>query len=173
MSRIEHRMGLDEIDGSRSEHPVDAVERMANLNDWSFERPEEDEIAITVTGAWCDYQVAFTWLEDMEALHIACAFDLKVPARRRNEMARLVSLINEQLWIGHFDVWSGEKVVMFRHALVLTGGAEPTERQCEALLQLATDACEKHYQAFQFVLWAGKSAQEAMESALFETAGHA
>ena len=64
-------------------------------------------------------------MEDVEALHLACAFDLKVPERRRAEVLQLIALVNEQLWIGHFDMWSAEGVVMFRHALLLAGGAEP------------------------------------------------
>jgi hypothetical protein len=37
----------------------------------------------------------------------------------------------------------------------------------------ALDACERYFQAFQFVLWAGKSAGEALDAVLFETAGRA
>jgi hypothetical protein len=46
---------------------------------------------------------------------------------------------------------------MFRHAIVLTAGITATDGQCEAVLGIALDACERHYQAFQFVVWAGKS----------------
>jgi hypothetical protein len=28
---------------------------------------------------------------------------------------RLVAQINEQLWLGHFDVWLQEGLIMFRH----------------------------------------------------------
>ena len=82
-------------------------------------------------GGWADYHIAFTWIEDVEALHVACAFDLKVPERRRAEVLQLIALVNEQIWVGHFDMWSAENVVMFRHALLLAGGAEPTHGQCE------------------------------------------
>ena len=136
-------------------------------------RDGDDEICISVKGTFADYHIAFTWLEDMEALHLACAFDLKVPERRKTEMLKLIAAINEQLWIGHFDLWSKEDVVMFRHALLLSGGLEPNARQCEALLKIATDACEKHYQGFQFVVWAGKKAEEAFDSIMFETIGEA
>lgn len=157
----------------RSEHPLDVVERLATIRDWSFDRADENEISVSVASAWTDYHIAFTWLDEMEALHIACAFDLRVPARRRADVLELVSLINEQLWVGHFDLWSSEEVVMFRHSLLLAGGVEPNGHQCETLLKLATDACDRHYQAFQFVLWAGKSPREAMEGAMFETVGEA
>ena len=104
---------------------------------------------------------------------MACAFDLKVPDRRRQEVVQLISAVNEQLWVGHFDLWSTENVVMFRHALLLAGGADPTDGQCETMLRVAVEACERYFQAFQFVIWAGKSAREALDSVLFETEGEA
>ena len=154
-------------------NPLDVVERLASGNDWSFERAGDDEITILITGKWTDYQVSFTWMGEIEALHLACAFDLKVPERRRPEVLQLIGLVNEQMWVGHYDMWSAENVVMFRHALLLAGGAEPTQGQCEMLLKAAVDACERYFQAFQFVLWAGKSAREALDSVLFETEGEA
>ena len=166
-------MNQPQIETDRTEHPLDVVERLASLRDWIFDRAEADEMSVSVAGRWTDYQVAFTWIEDVEALHVACAFDLKVPDRRRQEILQLVSLINEQLWVGHFDLWSSENVVMFRHSLILSGGAEPTHAQCETMLRVSVEACERYFQAFQFVMWAGKAAREALDSVLFETEGEA
>jgi hypothetical protein len=166
-------MSFADVESERAEHPVDTVERIAALNEWIFERAEDDEISISFAGQWAEYHVAFTWLEDMEALHVAAAFDLKVPERRRPEILQLVSLINEQMWIGHFDLWNTEHVVMFRHALLLAGGTTASGQQCETLLKLAVEACERYYQAFQFVVWAGRSPREALDTVLFETAGEA
>jgi len=166
-------MSITDVDIERAEHPVDLVERIAALNEWAFDRAGEDEISIAVTGSWTEYHVAFTWLEDMEALHVACAFDLKVPERRRSEVLQLIAMANEQLWIGHFDLWNSESVVMFRHSLLLAGGVDATSQQCEVILNLAIQACERYFQAFQFVVWAGKSAREALDTAMFETEGEA
>ena len=164
-------MELESIE--RTEHPLDVVERLASVNDWSFDRADENEISVSVSGSWAEYHVAFTWLDEMEALHVACAFDLKVPARRRMDLLELVSLINEQLWVGHFDMWTKDGIVMFRHALLLAGGVEVAGRQCEALLDAALDTSERYFQAFQFVVWAGKSARESLDAAMFDTAGEA
>lgn len=157
----------------RSEHPVDIIERLAALNEWSFERDEDDEISFSVAGRWTSYNVAFTWLPDLEALHVSCAFDLTADEARLPVVAELVARINEQLWVGHFDLWPKERVAMFRHAILLAGGAEPTGQQCAYALQAALDACERHYQAFQFVAWSDKSPREALDAALFETVGEA
>lgn len=166
-------MSLLEISNPRTANPVDIVERIAALNDWSFARSSEDEVTLVIAGKWTDYQVSFTWMSEIEALHLACAFDLKVPERRRADMIALVSMVNEQLWVGHFDLWANDGLVMFRHALVLAGGVTASGTQCESLLATATDACERYYQAFQFVMWAGKSPREALEAVMFETVGEA
>lgn len=166
-------MSLIELAHHDQVSPLEVVERMALTNAWPFERPGEDEIALNVVGRWSNYQISFTWMGDIEALHLACAFDMKVPDPRLGEVQALVALINEQLWIGHFDVWIQNGMVMFRHALVLAGGMSASDRQCEAVLGSALDACERYYPAFQFVIWAGKSARDAMASAMFETSGEA
>jgi hypothetical protein len=157
----------------RTVHPVDIIEHIAAINDWNFERQDTDEISISVRGAWSDYHVSFNWMEDLESLHIASAFDLKVPEARRAEVKALISLVNEQLWIGHFDIWNHEGVIIFRNSHLLAGGADVSPQQCEALLRSATESCDLYYQAFQFVVWAGKSAAQALEGVLFETVGEA
>ena len=151
-------MSLIELERDQRNNPLEVVEHMATGNNWPFERSGEDEIALVVTGRWTEYQLSFTWMREIEALHLACAFDMKVPELRLAEVQQLVALINEQLWIGHFDVWMQNGMVMFRHALVLAGGVAASGRQCEAVLASALDACERYYPAFQFVVWAGKSA---------------
>ncbi len=154
-------------------NPLDVVERLAAVNDWAFERASEDEITILVAGRWAEYQVSYTWMHDIEALHLACAFDLKVPVQRRIEVQQLIAMINEQMWVGHFDLWTQDGIVMFRHALMLSGGVEASSKQCEALLGIALDACERYFPAFQFVVWAGKPAREALDATMFETSGEA
>ncbi|MBO0343834.1 YbjN domain-containing protein [Roseibium limicola] len=166
-------MSLIELDFERPGNPVDTIETVATINDWTFERSDDDEITISMGGVWCDYHVSFSWMEDVEALHLAAAFDLKVTEQRKAEVLALMALVNEQLWMGHFDLWSQESVVMFRQSLLLAGGAEANPSQIEGLLGNTLDSCERFYQSFQFVVWAGNSATEALEAALFETAGEA
>ncbi|EJJ25918.1 hypothetical protein FHT78_000932 [Rhizobium sp. BK196] len=166
-------MSLMELEVERQSNPVDMIEYVASNNDWAFERSGEDEIAMTVEGRWADYHVSFSWMEEFEALHLGCAFDIKVPEIRVNEVVKLLSAINGQVLMGHFDLWRQEDVVIFRQSLLLAGGAEPTNRQVEVLLSSALDTCEAYYQAFQFVVWSGMEANKAMEAVLFETVGEA
>lgn len=153
-------------------NPVDMVEHIATIHDWTFERSAPDELTLSVTGAWCDYHISLTWRDDLEALHLACAFDCKVTKIRLNEVYRLIALINEQLWLGHFDLWKEDGMLLYRHGLILAG-AETHAGQCESLLRAALEACERYYQSFQFVLWAGKSPEDALLATMLETQGQA
>jgi hypothetical protein len=165
-------MATAETGYNASRNPVDLIEQVATSHDWSAERTNDDELTLTVAGSWADYQVSLNWREDLETLHIACAFDIKVPDNRASEVYRLVAQINEQLWLGHFDIWTQEGLIMFRQGLMLNG-AVATTLQCEALLRAALEACERYYQSFQFVIWAGKDSREALASAMFDTEGQA
>lgn len=157
----------------RDSHPVDLFEQIAAIYDWAYDRNADDEISISIAGTWTDYHVSITWHEDLESLHLACAFDIRVPEPRRDEVQRLIAGINERLWLGHFDLWTQEGALMFRHGQLFTGGTEPAAEQCEAMLHAAVGACERYYQSFQLVLWAGMDADRSLETALFETVGQA
>src|SRR5438105_776105 len=144
-------MTLIDISKVQRGNPLEVVERMATTHLWSCERACEDEVTIVVGGKWGDYQVSFTWMHDMEALHLACSFELKVPERNRAEVQHLVPMINAQMWLGHFDLWPTDGLVMFRYTHLLSGGVEASDRQCEVLLSAALDGGANEFLAFEIV----------------------
>ncbi len=165
-------MATAQFNFDRLTNPVDIVEHIATIHNWTFERSAPDELSLIVAGTWCDYHISLTWRDDLEALHLACAFDFKVTKARLGELYRLLALINEQLWLGHFDLWKEDGLLLYRHGLLLTG-TETKASQCEALLRAALEACERYYQSFQFVQWAGKSSEDALAATMVETQGQA
>ena len=154
-------------------NPLDIVEEIVAANQWPFDRTSEDELVVEITGKWCDYRLYFMWRDDLSALHFTCAFDARVPDTRRREVHDLLALVNEKLWLGHFDVSLEEGMPMFRHTVPLRGLSGASVEQLEDLVDSAFTECERFYPAFQFVIWGGKSAQEAIAAALFETVGEA
>lgn len=166
-------MPLMENAGTVVRDPLAVVERMAVTNNWEFSHHPGDEITLGISGERTNYHASFGWMEDINVLHFSCAFEMKVPVARLPEVQQLISRINEQLWIGHFEAWDQSGVVIFRHALLLTDDVSTSTGQCEAVLGAALDSCERYYPALQFVVWAGKSAREAMAAALVDTLGQA
>ena len=153
-------------------NPVDMVEQIATVHDWTFERSAPDELTLSVAGSHCDYHISLNWRADLEALHLACAFDFRTAKTRLPELYRLMAKINEQLWLGHFDLWPEDGMMLYRNGLLLAG-AGTHAGQCEGLLKAALEACERYYQSFQFVLWAGQTVEEALAATMLETHGNA
>lgn len=154
-------------------NPLDRVELLAERRDWTLDRLSSDEVVMAVDGGWCALSLTMNWRDDLESLLVAAAYELKVPEKRREEISRLLALVNSQLVHGHFDLWEAEASIVYRSGLLLAGGAEANDAQCEGLIRLAVDNCQRYYPAIQFVIWAGHTAAQALDSALLETHGEA
>src|ERR1700761_131584 len=124
-------------------HPLDMLEQAVEENGWPFERAGKDELNLSVAGRWCDYHFSFSWRDDLQSLHVSVSFDMRVARERRPALAELLMLVNAQLWLGHFDLWADDGVIMFRHVLIFPE-SHVSAAQCEGLLHLAVEACE-HY----------------------------
>jgi len=154
-------------------NPLDLAERVIMERDWVFDRPADGELIAEVNGAWCNYHIWFTWQEDCGGLTLSCELDSKFPKRIMPQIHSLLALVNEKLWLGHFDICSEDMTAVFRHSLMLREGAGTTVEHLQELLDLAISECERFYPAFQSVVWGGKSPSEALEIALFETIAEA
>jgi hypothetical protein len=157
----------------RAANPLDIMEQIAAANDWAFDRRNDSEMAAEAPGKWCDYGLYFSWSHEISAMQFTCAFDLKVPERRRGALYELLALANERLWIGHFGMDSDDGMPVFRHAVLLRGTAGASSESLEDMVDIAIAECERFFPAFQFVLWGGKSASEALQAAMLECAGEA
>ncbi len=69
--------------------------------------------------------------------------DIKVAAEKRSAIYEALGLINEQLWLGHFEMWSGSGRIVFRHATILDAreGEGLSLELAEALSEAAMEEC--------------------------------
>jgi hypothetical protein len=165
--------GLQEASQELAANPLDMLEQIVSANEWAFDRRSEGEMAAEAPGKWCDYGLYFSWSAEISAMHFTCAFDLKVPAARRSALYELLALANERLWIGHFGMDSEDGTPIFRHSVLLRGLTGASPESLEDLVDIALTECERFFPAFQFVLWGGKSANEAIQAAMLECVGEA
>jgi hypothetical protein len=96
---------------------------------------------------------------------------MRIPKEKSTPIYELLAIINEQLWLGHFSIWTEEGLPMYRHALPLRGASKPSLEQIEDLIDTAMIECERFYPAFQYVIWGGKTPLEALDASLIETVG--
>lgn len=151
-------------------NPLDVFARLALAENYDTERVSLTELHIALPGLWCQHDVSLTWDPGTEQIQLFLVFDGRTPGGRSDDICRLMSLINERLVAGHFDYWAQTSALVYRNSLTLSGGATLKLEQAMALLAQAMDAAERGYPASQYVLWAGKSPEDALNSALIDLA---
>ena len=102
------------------------LEQYFEARGWACERAGEGEIVASATGSWAQYELRGVWRPEDQVLQFLAFPDIKVGAEKRAAIYEALGLINEQLWLGHFELWSGSGLIVFRHAALVgeSDGAE-------------------------------------------------
>ena len=162
----------DEVDTAAD--PLEVVEAVIGSDDrFTCERADDGDVHFSFKCAWGETVGYFSYREELPALLFTLGFDLQAPVSRRDEAIKLAAQINENLWLGHFDVWSDDGTIIFRHAMPMIGRENISVGEVQAMLAAALDAAERFQPAFHFLILAGMPACDAASAALFEVVGAA
>ena len=114
-------MATELVEGRTATNPLDLLEEILSANEWPFDRSSNDELLVECKGSMGSYQLHFAWSADLSAMHFSCFTDLKVGQARRSAIYELLSICNGRMWLGHFDLASGDESPTFRHTVLLRG----------------------------------------------------
>ena len=153
--------------------PVEMLAQLFEAHGWPCEFTGEDEITGEIQGSWTTYQVKGVWRREDRVLQLLCLPEIRVPDTKRKAAYELLAMINEQLWLGHFDIWSQGGVLLYRHGLMLGEEGLLSLSMAQIAVEAAVSECDRFYPAFQFVLWGDKNPREALDAALVDAAGEA
>ena len=152
--------------------PLDVVEHVLAAENLPFDRTEDGDLAFSLAGDWKDYELWFAWRPEGDCLQLCLSLDLDVTGEQRNAAYELMASINPRVWLGHFELWEDGEIV-FRHGMALSAGDQPTLAQTAAMIDVAMEAADRFYPAFDFLVRGSKSPQEAVAACMFETMGEA
>ncbi|MGD9472139.1 MAG: YbjN domain-containing protein [Novosphingobium sp.] len=167
------RVNEPEFERDDDAAPVDMLVSLFEARGWPCEYVADDEISGEIQGSWANYQLRGIWRADDHVLQLLCLPEVRVPPGKRAAVVELLALVNEQLWLGHFDIWSNGGVLLYRHGIMLGDDGLLSLGQAQAVVEAAVNECDRFYPAFQFVLWGDKSPAEALEGAMVDAAGEA
>ncbi len=164
---------LDSVSVDAHDRSMDVVEQTLLAADWACERSEEGLIHCASLTRWGEFGGMFAWRDEPASLNFSLTMDLRAPNAKHAAISELLRRMNERLWLGHFDYWTDEGVAVFRHTIPMLDRVSPDPGEIAAILAAALDAADQFLPAFNFVVWAGKSAEEAVTAVAFETHGEA
>ena len=152
--------------------PLDMLLALFEARGWPCDVNAE-EICGEVQGSWAKYQLRGIWRADDRVLQLLCLPDVRISPEKLTAAQELVALANEQMWLGHFDIWSNGSVLLYRNGTLLGSDGLLGLDQAQSLVEIAVDECDRFYPAFQFVLWGDKEPREALKAAMVDAAGEA
>lgn len=133
-------------------NPLDCVEEVMAFHDWSFERHNEDELTVEVSGKYGHYSMSFLWQDGVNALQFSSKMDLTIHASKIDEAKKTMSDINASLWLGHFDLDKTANQPSFRHTSLMRGMTEGSGAPyLEDMIQIAIVESERYYMAFDLL----------------------
>ncbi len=155
-------------------NPLDGIEEVMANHDWSFQRPTDDELMVQIMGTRGNYRMTFLWQEEYSAMQFFCEVDLRIPADRADMTGRVLREINENLWLGHFDVPEDSRMPYFRHTTLFRGMTQSSGTGPVAeLIEIALAECEKYYNTFHMLAASGYLTEDLLTLALAEIEGEA
>lgn len=155
-------------------NPIDMVEELAEAKDWVFTRLDDTGINITLPGQKAQFEVSMEWQEEFSALLIACSLPLEIKPAHLEMAAQALEQINQNMWLGHFDLSNKGKHPTFRHTLLLR--MIPTGIAVDLIadvFDIAIAECNRFYTTFQLAQAGDVRLHDDLNAAVFETIGEA
>lgn len=155
-------------------NPLDLIEDMVEGKGWTITRSDDDLLIAAVPGQKAKYEICMEWQEEFSALLFACSLPLEIGPAQYEAAARTLEQINQNLWLGHFDLSNKNKHPTFRHTMLFrmipSGIAVDIVQD---LVEIAVAECNRFWATFQLVQAGDVGAQDNLHAAVFETVGEA
>lgn len=154
--------------------PLDMFEEMAEEKGWPYTRHDANSLTLSVKGQSSSYDIELEWQDEFSAVLLGCHINAPVKTEYRPASAEILQKVNENLWLGHFDLCNDTHRPMFRYTLMLR--LVPPAVAIEMItdtIELAMAECDRFYMPFSMLSAGDVRLQEVLHAAIFETVGEA
>ena len=152
-------------------NPLDLVEDALTHQDWTFDRPNPQQLTLNISGRYGAYSLNFFWQEDLHAMQILCAIDMTVPEPQQGLAARALMTLNARLPVGHFTLQ--DAVPCYRYTVLLRNASQfAASEYFEDMVDVAIGECDRAYAIFDIIINSNEWSP-MLDLAIAETAGEA
>lgn len=157
-------------------NPLDSLESVLSGYNWVFDRLNDEELQVKLSGKTNDYHVYFLWDDALHLMQICCQFDLPVDPAQRLQAQETIAKVNENLYLGHFFLPANSNRPNFRYSALIKNQSDDQARALiNDLVDLSLAQCERCADAFALLgrsdLETAPSDHGKLDLALMETQG--
>lgn len=155
-------------------NPLDLIEDLSREKTWLYTRFDEETLDLVLPGQKTKYDASMEWQGEFSALVIAVIMPIKMQDEHMQVTAEALEKINQNLWLGHFDLSGQGKSATFRHTLLLRGVPANIAIDLIAdIFDLAVAECNRFYSTFQLARLGDGRLHDDLHAAVLETVGEA
>ncbi len=163
---------LDIIEDDNEICPIDTVEDVLNAHNWSFNRINNEELLVDITGKSGSYKLFFIWQEDMNAMQFCVQLNQEIEQNNFPTAQKAILQLNEEMWMGHFDLPEATRKPSYRHtALIPRTSRAQVMDLLENLVDVSLAQCERHYPLFALLASANDIDDQILSLAVMDTVG--
>lgn len=155
-------------------NPLDMVEDLAQEKGWRFMRAEENFLTISAKGTKGDFEICLEWQEEFSALLMACSVPVEISDAHYEAAVRTLESINQNMWLGHFDLSNKGRFPTFRHTLLFR--MIPAGIAIDIIndaLDIAVCECTRFHSTFQMLHTGDVQLQDNLQAIIFQPVGEA
>ncbi len=155
-------------------NPLDLVEELAEQKGWTVVRSDEDLIVLSVQGLKMKYEICMEWQEEFSALLFACSLPIEIATANFEIACQSIEQINQNLWLGHFDLSNKNTHPTFRQTLLFR--MIPSGIALDIIqdtVEIAVAEANRFFTTFQCIQAGDVRMQDNLSAAVFETVGEA
>lgn len=156
-------------------NPLDMVEELAQSKEWKFTRTTDDFMVMTLPSDRGPLEVWLEWQDEFSALLFSCTMvGVEIGDNHHETAARALEQINQNLWLGHFDLSTKGSHPTFRHTMLLR--MIPSGIAIDIIhdvIEIAQAESSRFHATFQLVQAGDVRLQDNLSAAIFETIGEA
>lgn len=156
-------------------NPLEMVEELCDSKEWKYTRVDNDLLTLTIPGhKGVRYELCLEWQEEFSAVLFSCCIPLEIKDEQYEGACATIQEINENLWMGHFDLSHKGVFPTYRQTLLFrmipSGIAVDIVQDT---IEIAVAECDRFYTTFQLIQAGDTRLRENLSAAIFETVGEA
>ncbi len=154
---------------------LDLIEDLAENRQWKCAREDDTFLTLTVPAQnGGTYDICMEWQDEFASVLFACSLPIEINDSNYETAARTLEQINQNLWLGHFDMSNKSKYPSFRYTFLFR--LIPSQIAVEMVadvIDVAVAECNRFYSTFEMLKAGDVRLQENLSAAVFETVGEA
>ena len=153
-------------------NPIDSLESVLHGYNWVFDRKNDEELFVKLTGKEIEYNVYFIWDENAHLLQVCCQYDLRISHDNLPAARDAIVRLNDDLCLGHFSLPAKSTKPAFRYsALMKALSADQARAMINDIVDMSLVQCERFCSAFKILSAENAPNHAELELAMMETQG--